>query len=147
MENLPYSTFSLEAGRSRAQYANTANRGWGSEHDTVESFLRALIGRGFSEQWLRLGVGEPKSGITGPERIVEREELPAADARDRVIDALLADGVTDDAGVAYKAVRSIAFQHGDELALYREARKLIERERRPDKPRLGERSARSKGKT
>jgi hypothetical protein len=142
--NIKYSVFSNLAERSPAQYRNVATRGWGATQDVVDSFVRACVGLGYSEVWLRVGQGEPKLGAREAAKKAFRERR---DRRQDAIDRLVrhdgvperdAERLVDDVGdkPGWQAIYDQALEAWDveQFKKQREARRLRERSLTPAEP-------------
>lgn len=61
-DDLSYHALSRLAGQTGGHYRLIGTRQkWKAEQETVDRFIGALVAQGYSEQWLRAGVGTPRS--------------------------------------------------------------------------------------
>lgn len=70
-DGLSYGAFSELAGKKIGHYRSIGTRGWGAKQETRDAFVRALVERNWSQEWLLLGVGEKRTDgkvVATPER-------------------------------------------------------------------------------
>lgn len=135
----------IEKGKNKltsARMLDSLARGLGTQPDVIRALRDGTMSPEEVAEAISTGAAPvPTATPTpAPARVYEPEQAPPVlTLRDRVIDALVTQGVARDHGEAYTVVRGIAFQGGTDLDLYLEASRLIREARRPDKPELGQR--------
>lgn len=77
-DDLSYGAFSELAGKKIGHYRSVGTRGWGAKQETRDAFVRALVSRGWSQEWLLLGVGDKRTDgkvVASPERVISAEDI------------------------------------------------------------------------
>lgn len=111
-DGLSGNSFSLAAKKRGGHYFLIANRGWRTEAETVDAFVRACVERGYNEKWLRVGEGAPQG-----QSLVQSLPLPTlvldtlATAR-QAVDRLVKSGIPR--GEAWELIEAVAEQVANE---------------------------------